>query len=66
MHMLRSHFKNVPNIDDPSDVDIAITALLEAIEGVNKKWNKNIYTWIQDMKILYTIKMDELTYTAHK
>lgn len=37
MHMLRSHFKNVPNVDDPSDVDIAITALLEAIEGVNKK-----------------------------
>jgi len=35
--MLRSHFRNVPNVDDPGDIDIAITALLEAIEGVNKK-----------------------------
>ena len=44
MHMLISHLNNVPNVDDPSDVDIAITALLEAIEGVNKKWNKNTHT----------------------
>jgi hypothetical protein len=35
MHMLRTHFKNVPNVDQPKDIDIAITALLEAIEGVN-------------------------------
>lgn len=37
MHMLRTHFKNVPNIDEPKDIDIAITALIEAVERVNKK-----------------------------
>lgn len=37
MRVLKKHFKNVPNIEDPTDIDIAITALLEAIEGVNKK-----------------------------
>lgn len=37
MHMLRSHFKNLPNIDEPKDIDIAITALIEAVERINTK-----------------------------
>lgn len=37
LHMLRAHFKNVPNVEDPKDIDIAITALIEAVERVNKK-----------------------------
>ena len=66
MHMLRTHFKNVPNIDEPKDIDIAITALIEAVERVNKKWNKNIHTWTQVMKILSLTKMGELMSTVHK
>jgi hypothetical protein len=37
MHMLRSHFKNVPILPEPNNIDIAITALLEAVERINKK-----------------------------
>lgn len=33
--MLRSHFCNLPILPEPKDIDIAITALLEAIEGAN-------------------------------
>ena len=37
MHMsLKKHFKGI-NLDEPRDIDIAITALLEAVERVNTK-----------------------------
>ena len=37
MRVLKKHFKNLPNIEDPTDIDIAITALIEAVERVNTK-----------------------------
>jgi hypothetical protein len=37
MHMsLKNHFKGI-HLEEPKDIDIAIAALLEAVERVNKK-----------------------------